>query len=151
MAKQVLKKNTRIVEITGMSVAGGELSLPKNHKYFVNIRLDYSDVEPLDAILLASEGSSVRVKAQAKLRANEKLLKEKGKVAESAGDVDVKKLGWIDFDVATDFEAAERGPRDPEKTAKSALGKMDFEGKVQFIMLQFKVERAMAEQMAKNV
>ena len=66
MSTQIRIENS--VKITRMSVAGADLKLPKDHKYFVNLELDYTDVSREDLMDLASGGSSVRVKAQAKLR-----------------------------------------------------------------------------------
>lgn len=134
-----------IVKIHKMSVAGGDLSLPKGHKYFVNLALDYDSVSREMLMELASEGSSIRVKAQAKLRKMEGKLKELGVVAESASELDEDALGWIEFRVETDFEREAAGPRDPQKTATSAYGKMTEEQKAAFIAetLGCSVEEAM--------
>lgn len=151
MAKQTVKEN--IVTVTCMSVAGGDLDLPKGHKYFVNLELDYEGIELAEAIQLASEGSSVRVKAQAKLRAlGDKALEEGGAVvAESANDVQPMELGTFTFKVATDFESEKGGPRDPEKTAKSAFSKMSREQKVQFIIDTMGIEPEVAETMVPQI
>lgn len=131
MATQVRTDN--IVKIHKMSVAGGNLSLPKGHKYFVNLALDYDSVSRETLMELCSEGSSMRVKAQAKLRKMEGKLKELGVVAESASELDEDSLGWIKFKVDTDFEREAAGPRDPQKMATSAYGKMTEEQKAVFI------------------
>lgn len=128
------------MEVTGMSVAGGDLNLPKGHKFFVNLRLDYSKVELDEAIQLASEGSSVRVKAQAKLRTMEaKLREQKAVVAESASNIDVNKLPWFEFDVSVDFESERGGPRDPQKVAASAFSKMTRQQKVETVASTLKI------------
>lgn len=147
------KRTDKIVEISGMSVAGGSLSLGNGLKYYVNCRLDYSNVSFEDAIELASGGSSVRVQAQAKLRADEATLKKSGVVADAyspAIQVQVDKMPWITFDVATDFESEGRGPRDPQKVATSAFSKMNREQKVLFIMDSMKMDRETAENLVKD-
>ena len=134
MSTQIRIENS--VKITRMSVAGADLKLPKDHKYFVNLELDYTDVSREDLMDLASGGSSVRVKAQAKLRGMEAKLKEQGQVGESASEFEDDDLGWIKFHVATDFEKEASGPRDPAKTVVSAYSKMTDGQKVEFIMEQ---------------
>ncbi len=136
MAKQIWNEEEKVVTIQCMSVAGGDLDLPKGHKYYVNLELDYSQVSHEEAIQLASEGSSVRVKAQAKLRAlGAKALENDGAVmAESAGEVHTDDLGIFSFDVSTDFESERGGPRDPQKQATSAFKKMDDKQRIAFIM-----------------
>jgi len=127
----------KIVTIKGMSVAGGELKLPKDHKYYVNITLDYNEVAVEEIINLASGGSSVRVQAQAKLRADEPTLKASGIIADSYSEEVQRKIDalekTINFNVATDFESEKGGKRDPQKTAISAFGKMDAEQKYQYL------------------
>lgn len=136
MAKQVLLDDSKVVRIECMSIAGGSLELPKGHKYYANLELDYTGIELNEAIQLASEGSSIRVKAQAKLRAlGAKALENDGAVlAESAGEVNADDLGTFQFDVSTDFESERGGPRDPKKQATSAFKKMDDEQRIAFIM-----------------
>lgn len=150
MAKQTLEG--KVVTITCMSVAGGDLNLPKGHKYFVNLELDYSNVTEEEAIQLASEGSSVRVKAQAKLRAlGDKGLENGGAVvAESASEVKAEDLGTFSFDVSTDFESERGGPRDPEKQAASAFKKMDREAKARLIADTLKIPFEQALNMVPN-
>ena len=147
MATQIV--SGKIVEITKMSVAGGDLSLAQGMKYFINLRLNYEGVTEEELIGLASEGSSVRVKAQAKLRKMEDKLKE-SVYAESAGDVDVDDLAWVEFNVATDFESEGRGPRDPEKQAKSAYSKMTDEQKAKFVSENMGVSMEDALKMVKK-
>ena len=146
------ERKEKIVEITGMSVSGGELKLATDMKYFVNIKLDYSNVTFEDAIELASGGSSVRVQAQGKLRKDEAQLKANGVVAESLAEAEKKGLDkkpFITFDVSTDFESEGRGKRDPAKTATSAYGKMDREEKIVFVMGQMGIDRQTAETLVK--
>ena len=131
MSKQVRKD--KVVEISCMSIAGGELKLKAGFKYFANVRLDYANISEGELIDLCSEGSSVRVKAQAKLRKNKALLDQKGVIAESAGEVGDRIEEWVVFDVATDFER-ESGHRSPEKTAKTAYSKMSIEQKAAFVV-----------------
>jgi len=142
-----MKREGKVIKVTGMSVAGGDLkSLPKNHKYFVNLELDYGSVELEDAIELASGGSSVRVQAQAKLRGMEGKLKESGVVAEdlkTAESNGLNEKGFIRFDVSTDFESEGR-TQDPKKRAASAFQKMDSGQKVAFVMESMGVEREKA-------
>lgn len=147
MATQKINAEEKSVTISNMSVAGGDLKLPDGQKYFVNITLDFSNVAFDQAIGLASEGSSMRVKAQAKLRKDEALLKEKGVIAESAADVNPTEV--ITFDVSTDFERAET-TRDPAKQASSAYKKMDLEQKAKFIAETLGVDIAEARLMVKN-
>jgi len=149
MAEQRVRKDSKVVEILKMSVAGAALSLDEGFKYFVNLRLNYDGLTETELMGLASEGSSVRVKAQAKLRKDEALLKEHGVVEESAADVDAIELGWIEFDVATDFER-EASVQDPEKRAKSAYGKMTEEQKVAFIMSTLNVSEEDAQGMVQR-
>ena len=145
MAEQ--KVNGKVVEIRKMSVAGAVLSLAEGFKYFVNLRLNYANVSEEELLGLASEGSSVRVKAQAKLRADEGTLREKGIVAESAADVKADELGWIEYDVATDFERSSGGTANPEKRAKSAYAKMTVEQRIAFIMDTLNVPEDVAKGM----
>jgi hypothetical protein len=136
-------RNDKVVRIDGMSVAGGDLSLPKGHKYFINLELDYSDVEFEKAIELASGGSSVRVQSQAKLRVDEETLKKHGIVAESLEDAEgkgLKDVAPVKFDVGSDFEA-ERGPRDKEKAAVSAFKKASIETRITLVMETLKITR----------
>ena len=142
MAKQT--RLEKIVTIECMSVAGGKLSnLPDSQKYFINIQLDYSEVDFETAIELASGGSSVRVKAQALLRDRETELASKGTVAESANDVKAEDLGTIVFNVATDFESEGR-EYNPAARGKSAFKKMDDEQRLTFIMETLNVDEETA-------
>ena len=146
------ERKDKIVTIKGMSVAGGELTLPKGHKYFVNLELDYSLTTHEDCIDLASGGSSVRVQAQAKLRADEGTLEKHGVIAESLEDAEKQGVGQkpsIRFDVSTDFESEKGGKRDPAKTAASAFSKMDREQKLAFVMGTMGVTREVAETLVK--
>jgi hypothetical protein len=141
-------RNEKVVRIDGMSVAGGSLTLGKGMKYFTNLELDYSEVSFEEAIELASGGSSVRVQAQAKLRADEGTLKKHGIVAESLEEAisdGLADMAPIRFDVSTDFEAEKGGKRDPAKTAQSAFSKMDREQRIAFVMSAMGVEREQAE------
>ena len=146
------ERKDKVVSIIGMSVAGGELKLATGMKYFVNLKLDYSNVTFEDAIELASGGSSVRVQAQGKLRGDEATLKANGVVAESLAEAEkngLDKKPFITFDVSSDFESEGRGKRDPAKTASSAYGKMDREQKIVFVMGQMGVDRKTAETLVK--
>lgn len=136
MAIQKLIENSTIVRIECMSVAGGTLGLENGFKYYVNLELDYEGLEASELMQLASEGSSVRVKAQAKLRAlGDKVLQDGGAVkAESAGEVKADALGTFKYNVATDFESERGGPRDPKKQALSGFQKSDDEGKIEIVM-----------------
>jgi len=135
----------KIVTIECMSVAGGNLSkLPDSHKYFVNIQLDYTNVDFETAIELASGGSSVRVKAQALLREREADLIKEGTVAESAKDVKAADLGTIVFDVAVDFESEGR-EYNAEARGKSAFKKMDDSQRMAFIMETLGVDEDTAQ------
>lgn len=149
MAEQ--KREGKIVTITGMSVAGGDLKLPKNTKYFVNIKLDYSDCTPEKVIEMASGGQSVRVMAQAKLRADEDTLKNFGIQAESlkdAVDKGLNKKSPVTFNVDEDFESdGVRGPRDQQKVAAKAFRKMSRDERVQFVMDTLGVTKDIAENM----
>jgi len=137
-------RNEKVVRIDGMSVAGGSLTLGKGMKYFINMLLDYASVTFEDAIELASGGSSVRVQAQAKLRADEATLKAHGVIAESLEDAEnagLKDKEPVKFDVSTDFESEKGGKRDPEKTAISAFKKASIETKITLVMETLKITR----------
>ena len=147
MAEQKIEGN--LAKITGMSVAGGDLHLPKGYKYYVNLALNYEKTTREDLLALASGGSSVRVQAQAKLRADEKTLEKYGVVAETlkeAQDKGLSEKGFISFDVSTDFESEGR-TQDPEKRAQSAFKKMDRDAKVRFIMDTLHISQEQAETM----
>ena len=129
------KVEGRKVLITGMSVKGGDL--PNGFQVYTNVMLDYNGVSEDDLMALASEGSSVRVKAQAKMRkwSTTELLKYGVKGVEGLTAEVKTELKYIEpftFDVETDFEKAETGPRDPVTTATRALGKMTDVQKIAF-------------------
>lgn len=145
--------NGKIVRIERMSVAGGDLNLAKGMKYFINLELDYTDVSEEELIGLASEGSSVRVKAQGKLRGQEELLQECGIVAESASELkesELESMTPIKFNVATDFERETGKPKDPVKAGKSAYSKMTVEQKALFISETMGVSLEEAEAMVQR-
>ena len=127
MADQAKVLN-KVVSVTGMSVAGGDL--PKNFQVYTNVKFDFTGVPEDDLIEYNCAGSSIRVKAQAKMRkwTTAELLKH-GIQSPEGYDADakiaIKDKPYFTFIVDTDFEKEETGPRDPVKTAQSAFKKMD--------------------------
>jgi len=157
MSEQAKAQDNKVL-VKYVSVKGGDL--PAGFQVYVNLEFDYTGLTIVDLQGLASEGSSIRVKAQAQLRkwSTTDLLKHgiqstEGLKKDIKDQLDSRKP--ISFNVDADFEKETGGPRDPVKTGTSAYKKMDIDQKRDYLLNtvglpEAVVEATLAKEMAET-
>lgn len=147
MSEQVKAKDNKVL-VKCVSVKGGDL--PNGFQVYVNLEFDYTGISIEDLQGLCSEGSSIRVKAQAQLRkyTTADLLKHgvqavEGLTKEIKDQLAIREP--IKFTVDTDFESETGGPRDPVKTGTSAYKKMDIDQKRDYLLNTVGLPEAVVE------